>query len=343
MSVFFKRKTNNIETLLRQLVTTASQFGAPAKVHKQAFASLAQQNPNVKGVKPLTIRSDTFTYLLETTSDKLVVKYPCGRESKNLELLKNIPESHAQKFITDDSNWFVKEYIQGKQMNNLLREQQHNMRHFFDIALQQLVRIHCLINDKRLNTSALVPERMESRLQNLLNSDIERTLKALSICNQTKDDWINTIHTLQNQAPKLFSELINPDPTHIVLGHGDYKPDNLIFVNATACYPIDWVYMGKYSCWYDLGYFITIPLDDAQRYEYMDNYVQEMRKLGFLNNLDDKQAKLLYLKGRMCAEVTMAGTNARHVINNRPDINEFVRALDELTRLFSIYQSYGSE
>lgn len=339
---FPRRRETSIQHIAQSILSDSiriySNLGSSPQQHEDVFEKLIQVNSRVKAYKCMRANPRTFTYRVDTDLASMIIKYPGKNEAQKLVVLKNMPEANAPRLLACQDEWMAQQCIAGELMSVLLKQSRSRKADYFDTVLTQLVTIHCLIKNRRINRSKLREERMGNDLFNLVFSALRRIQDAIGAHGGATGQWQRTVDTImQELSAKLFQEVINPDDSYVVLSHGDYKPDNLMIVDETSCYPIDWVYMGKASCWYDLGYFITIPLDYKERAAYLSQYTRQMRTRGWLKSLDDRLASILYLKGRMCAEITMAGANADK-ISQAGNRREFARAMDELTRLLSEYE-----
>lgn len=120
------------------------------------------------------------------------------------------------------------------------------------------------------------------------------------------------------------------------LSQGDFKPDNLLVMESGEICVLDWAGVCKAKPWYDLAYLL-LEIPREQWDEYVQLYLDEMRKVGFLTEVTPKAASPLLVSGTVFQQIARAKANVKYMAT-RDDphhLNEFRAALDGLVSLLA--------
>jgi len=166
--------------------------------------------------------------------------------------------------------------------------------------------------------------------------NIKNTIRNGELGDGNTDNWLRQIELIeQGFKSDLFNAIKKPNEQDFVLSHGDYKPDNLLFVpdgNSWKCHPFDWIYASERPRWYDIASFTEgcserQDLEEIYWKRYYDNLPQSVSK---------NQAENLYCQHRILATLRVASANRE--LKNEQQKLEFSRCLDSLDRLLDKLQ-----
>ncbi len=149
------------------------------------------------------------------------------------------------------------------------------------------------------------------------------------------DLWLEQIREMDQNRGVMFPDIIDPNERDFVLSHGDYKPDNLVFVPQEAslkCHPVDWVYAALRPRWYDIASFTEGCSGNAElENAYKNRYCSQLP-----SKISREQADKSYCQHRSLAALRVANANARLLTEGQR--GEFTRSLDTLGALLEKLQ-----
>ena len=126
--------------------------------------------------------------------------------------------------------------------------------------------------------------------------------------------------------------MVNPDERDLVVGHGDYKPDNLLYTQDSGgvytCHPIDWVYAHIRPRWCDIGFLAECYESSATDRFYFEAYRDAVGADTPIRREED--ARAAYLQGRVWASLRNAGEAPDGKCDALRSFQELGRIRDEL-------------
>lgn len=278
-----------------------------------------------------SVRGQKGKYLIKTYPEKEYTVL----EARNL---RNIaPASlHIPASFGSGHGYLIQSFIQGELFEDtLVRLSPAARRRRYRTAIEELVRIHTSIhrlkNKRWLHNRRFGVPSFRKRLrafQELVSGEgftsyekyagpvprrwrlavarvpVERLVHSLGVCTQS-----------------------------FVMGHGDYKPNNIIFTDdGWFSWTVDWLGMSKAQPWYDLAYLLV---HERAKDTFLSYYLRLMHERGFLRNVSERRARKLFLDGMIFQELQRAKSNATKIHSRRAahHMGEFRSALNGLSKL----------
>jgi len=253
---------------------------------------------------------------VKSGGDEIVVKWwGCGEyhvhEACHLEWL----QSHAEAARAPRLEWqrepvpppggkkwflFAMESVPGQRLDERLNEPGCDAVGLLDIAVDRLANIHGLINSP---PPCLRKVYFGCTLTKRLAGDLRKVVCALPAHKSSLSENLQRIDT-----EAIAVELSKP--AQVVLGHGDYKPNNLMVVREGSdlvVRPIDWVDMGQATPWYDLAYLLKGQTKDQTK-ALTKTYVKKVQAAGMLPCLTEAQAHSGLEWARVAQLITSTGS-----------------------------------
>lgn len=243
---------------------------------------------------------------------------------------------HTPRYFGKHRDYLVEEFVEGKCFQEMLGKLSPvERRGKYRAAIEELVRIHTsgkhLKNKRWLNGVRFGAASFRKRLR-LFQKVVA-------------DEGFSSYARHAGRVPRAWREAVAKLPverlvrdlgvrgSNYVVGHGDYKPNNLIFKRGNERpWVVDWLGMSKAQPWYDLAYLLV---HEPRREEFVRQYLTRMREKGFLRGITERKAEKLFLSGRIFQELQRAKSNAHRIHSSRDShhISEFRAALDGLSKL----------
>ncbi len=258
-------------------------------------------------------------------------------ESRNLKCIDPAITINKPRYFGSYQNYFLEEFIAGDLFEDLLNSQKlttEENRVLFRAAIDELVNIHSaasLIRDRRLLRRPFEPAKLLRTLDDARQQIEQDGFPAYAGRGlEHNPHWIKAL----GQLPvKQVEADLNTSHSYII-GHGDFKPNNLIVTPARRVAVVDWLGLGKAQPWFDLSYLLN-SAPPAERPVHVAYYLEQMENRGLLSGITVSGAQRLLKSGSIYQELVRARSNSRY-IGTRADphhVNEFTAALDGLTRL----------
>ncbi len=286
---------------------------------------ISDRNGKFTAKVKITIRGNLYRIFGKWDKDHNEIE----REKNNLEDLNHFQKINSPKLYDSTENFLLTEWIDGETI------------HKEDYKRLLLAVDHLLV----VQNINLAKTKLNSKLQEKYNvknefvGNLENVEKSINNSELWDDNkichWLKQIQVVKQRiSDGLFNDITDPNNQDFVLSHGDYKPDNLLFVpndNSWKCHPTDWIYASKRPRWYDIASF-TEGCSESQDLE--DRYWKR-----YYNNLPQSvnrdQAESLYYQHKILATLRVASANADLKENQ---INEFSRCLNSLSCLLDKLQ-----
>ncbi len=278
------------------------------------------------------ITHPTATLVLKSYAESKITH----REFGNLLNANSIPGVKTPKCFGYHQDTIVEEYLRGKIFQNIINA--NPRKHLDDLfvrSIENLAEIHSSfskIKDKKAVRNIFdrkrAEERIEESLRMIREEGFESYEKLVGIINPS---WQKALAAVD--VEKLVKNL-GVTSRNFVLGHGDYKPNNLIFTKDGLIYTLDWLNMSKSQPWYDLAYLlVSVPW--KRKEIFVDAYLKNMKKRGFLKNVRGKEAYILFKSGAIFQEIIRARSNSHRMesVKNRHNISQFKAAMDGLCEI----------
>lgn len=205
----------------------------------------------------------------------------------------------------DGKGWLVFEYVQGEICNNRRRIDLH----------KHAVILLAKIQRAEVDDISLFGEDTP-------HTEIRRWHKRLRL-RAIKGYPAQWIEKALNSSRFFYLE--NPSRSDLVLSHGDFKPDNLIYTNCNGvitCYPVDWIYASIRPRWCDIGFLTEDHVSDEVEDFYWQAYWDEIKNDTDLSKEDAKDA---FLQGRLWA--------CMRNVDGTGSLDEIERSIREICRL----------
>ncbi len=280
------------------------------------------------------VRGDARTYLLKSYRERKFGR----QEAKNLQLIKHIQLISKPTYFGSTNGFFVQEYIKGSVFQDRLnKNRKADTSAYFTQAVLELVKIHTAAS------AVKQPTALRSFTEVLLEKRIRQAIRFI------KNIGFPAYHKLSgriNPAWSLALENISIDSLVATLrvngrewflGHGDYKPNNLIFDATGRLWVLDWLGMARAQPWYDLAYLL---LQAKPQEKYLRLYLARMHGAGYLKKVSFASAKKLFKQGVIFQQLIRAKSNAPNIKtgNDRHYIREFKRSMDGLVAVLASAQ-----
>ncbi|MCK5459855.1 phosphotransferase [Candidatus Parcubacteria bacterium] len=281
------------------------------------------------------LKGKKVKYLLKSYNEQKYI----DRETKNLKNINDITIFNKPKYFGKYKNFYIQEYIKGDLFQNLIKKSPNkNLEKYYLSAVENLTIIHTSSNyvkDKRKLNRVFFPAGLKKRLDiafNLIQSFGFIFYK--EAVGEINEKWIKAIKKIKIE--KLINDL-KIEKSDYFLGHGDYKPNNIIFTKDKKIFIIDWLGMSKAQPWYDLAYLLAL-LDLNKRFQFFEIYFNIMREKGYLLKMSKVKAKRLFKSGIIFQEIIRAKSNAHLIKKGKTQkelchIKEFKNALDGLLNI----------
>jgi thiamine kinase-like enzyme len=258
-------------------------------------------------------------------------------ESRNLALIDPVSTINKPRYYGVYENYFLMDYISGSLFQDLLDDGRLTLQEqfkLFRLAVEQLVAIHIsasMLSDRRMLKRPFQPAKLERGLQ----ASIKRIETVGFPAFERRGFKIDSHWRLAlNQFP--YEDVISNlnAARGYVVGHGDFKPNNLIITPDHRLFVIDWLGLGKAQPWYDLAYLLAYS-PERQRLEHAGYYLEQMKNRGYLTGIEAHDAAKLVSLGSIYQELVRARSNERYIgLRKDPHhINEFTAALNGLAQL----------
>ncbi|MGC9603279.1 MAG: aminoglycoside phosphotransferase family protein [Minisyncoccia bacterium] len=283
------------------------------------------------------MKGDARTYLIKDYNER---KFGY-QEIKNLKNIRDIGTFHKPIFVANYKNFFVEEFIKGKIMQDILEKEtnRENVRNLYLKAVDELVKIHTsagFLKNKNDLKNTFKREELKRRI-NLFLFYIENFgfPSYEKYGGKIKREWRRAVEKVPTNIKRMVKHL-GINEKNYLLGHGDYKPNNLILTKNGEIYVIDWLGMAKAQPWYDLAYLLT-RLTGHEKEFFLKEYLEKMHKNGYLKETSLKEAENLLRTGIIYQQLQRAKSNA-HRIKSKRDVHhmrEFSAALDGLVHVIS--------
>lgn len=289
------------------------------------------KHPGKGSIKVFKIKGEDKKYLLKSYPEQKLIE----KETKNLDNINPVKAFNKPQYIGKHENFFIQEFIEGKLLQQLIDKfPEEKLHEYYASAVENLSKIHSSRNylkDKRKLNREFEKNSLRNRLDFILkmieDTGLESYAKATG---KSTLKWNKALRKIN------ISSLVNDlcvEGDNYFLGHGDYKPDNIIFTKDKEVFVIDWISMSKAQPWYDLAYLL-VHLNKKDKLTYLEHYLQKMKENKNLLNLSMKKARKLFSSGIIFQQMIRAKSNS-HQMNSYKDkhhINEFERAMNGLVQ-----------
>ena len=251
---------------------------------------------------------------VKSGGDEIVVKWWGSdeyhvHEARNLEWL----QSHAKAARAPRLVWkcecepvppqggekwflFAMESVPGPRLDKLLDECGCDALQLLRTAVHRLASIHALIGSP---PTELREVYFGCTLARRLAGDLSKIRCHVPAGESSLSQALGSINT-----KTVADELSKSD--QVVIGHGDYKPNNLMVVGEGSdlvVRPIDWVDMGQATPWYDLAYLLSGRPEDQTK-ALTKTYVERVQAAGVLPSLTEEEAHEGLAWGRVAQLIT---------------------------------------
>ena len=281
------------------------------------------------------LKGKKVKYLLKSYNEQKYI----DRETKNLKNINDITIFNKPKYFGKYKNFYIQEYIEGDLFRNLLDSlPDKNLEKYYLSAVKNLVIIHTAsdyVKDKRKLNRMFFSAPLRKQLNNFFNK-IQNVgfISYKDAVGEINEKWIQAMKKVKIE--KLINDL-KVEKSDYFLGHGDYKPNNIIFTKDKKIFVIDWLGMSKAQPWYDLAYLLAL-LDLNKRFQFFEIYFNTMREKGYLLKMTKIKAKKLFKSGIIFQEITRTKSNAHLIEKGKTQkelhhIEEFKNALDGLLNI----------
>ena len=283
-------------------------------------------------IKIFTLKDDSTKYLLKSYTEQ---KYT-DKETKNLDNINSIETFNKPQYFGKYKNFFIQEYINGILFQKLVDKlPSDQLRSYYLGAIKNLATIHFSKNhlkDRRLLCRLFEKKSLEKRLNIALAIIQEIGIPSyLRVTDKSNSKWNKFLKKVNISA--LVNDL-SVQGNNYILGHGDYKPNNIIFTRDKKIFTIDWQGMSKAQPWYDLAYLL-VHLNKTDKFAYLEYYLHTIKEKGNLLNVSMEKAKNLFRSGIIFQQIVRAKSNG-HRIKSKKDkhhISEFEEALNGLVQI----------
>jgi thiamine kinase-like enzyme len=247
------------------------------------------------------------------------------REKDRLKDLNGFREINSPKLYDSTGNFLLTEWIGGERID---KEDYKRLL----LAVDHLLIIQSTdLLKAKLDLDS--PLREEYNVENEFTGNLKNIRKVIEsgkLGDRNTDNWLRQIKVIERGFKSdLFNAIKKPNEQDFVLSHGDYKPDNLLFVpdgNSLKCHPVDWIYASKRPRWYDIASF-TEGCSERQDLEkiywkkYYDNLPQSVSK---------DQSENLYCQHRILATLRVASANSELKDGQKIEFSRCLNSLDSL-------------
>lgn len=267
-------------------------------------------------------------YALKMYQDKKVA----AREMQNHELLSGISKISKPEFLGFGEKMFVMSFAEGEVFQDLI---DHNSKKdYLDLyqkAINEMVLLHTTLpkiqstrNLVRIFYPHILKSRMAKQLTIIQNPKLPMDDLSEDI---SPEAWKGTLKKVPLE--KLYDHLAI-DHTNAVLGHGDYKPSNIITSKKNRVVVIDWRWMPISMPWYDLA-SLLYQVDSEQQSMLIEKYIGLMQDRGWCKNVKLEDALKRFKSGLLYFAITRAASNAFRM--KGADAQNHVYAIQQSRRL----------
>jgi len=287
-------------------------------------ATALKQTALTAGVTVELANRDWVRVLRFPNDQRIVVKWRAPElrhEASHLEWLSKQWATGAPRFVWGrkergpgavEHHLFAMEHIEGVPLHRAVRCEPGRMRELLTLSIGRLAAIHTLIEICVAGELDLRGPYWKEALRDRLSCDFGRVLQRAPACER---------HVGDVKTDRIAREL--SCQTHRVLGHGDYKGNNLMVVDVSGrpgIRPIDWVDMGKAAPWYDLAHllhvFRRVPGGVDLTREAVEAYLQQVQGEGCVCGVQADEALRMLEYGEMARLIT---STASHVCGSDDD------------------------
>ena len=243
------------------------------------------------------------------------------REASKMEALKSFKKINMPKLYGAAKHWLVTEYVNGKTTDHRNREKMLlAVDHLLDIQISD-------ITDLKSNASFQKEASVQRELVQFLDNIKSAIMNSPEYLGEIPGAWVDNLEEIASDSNALVCDITNPDEESLVLSHGDYKPDNLVFAltgeNSWKCYPVDWVYAAIRPRWYDITSLTEGCVDNEGLADlYWNRYCEG------IVSIDRIQAERFYFQHKLLAALRVANANA--TLSDHGKVKEFKRCLNSL-------------
>lgn len=247
---------------------------------------------------------------------RIVVKWrdpELRHEASHLQWLSEHGEARAPRLVWPseqgssadmDYHLFAMEHIQGHPLRKAIRSEPGRVCKLLNRSIDTLAAIHSLIDTYMAGELEARGPYWKESLRNRLRDDLGRVLERAPAC----EGHVREVNTDQIARQLSCQE-------HRVLGHGDYKGNNLLVADVggdSVIRPIDWVDMGKAAPWYDLAHLLHTfrSASEGACREAVGTYLQQVQGHGLVSSVDVDEAFRMLDYGEMARLIT---STASHV------------------------------
>ncbi|MDA3839990.1 MAG: phosphotransferase [Patescibacteria group bacterium] len=289
------------------------------------------KHPGSSSTKVFTIKNSKEKYLLKSYESQ---KHT-NQETKNLFNIELIDVFDKPKYVGRYKKHYIQEYVDGLLFQNLVDKLSSKYLHkHYLMAVENLVLIHSSKNnlkDKRKVSRVFEEKPLERRLNEAIVLIKKIGIPSYKeIVGSSNPKWDNF---LKNVNISNITQSLKISGDNYFLGHGDYKPNNIIFGANKKIFTIDWLGMSKAQPWYDLAYLL-VHLKKTEKDKYLKHYFKKMKEEDLLQNLTIERARRLFKNGIIFQQIIRAESNCYRIKSksDKHHIKEFKEALDELSK-----------
>ena len=284
------------------------------------------KHPVYSTIKIFKLKNSNKKYILKSYKD---IKHT-DKETKNLDNINSAQSFNKPLYFGRYKNHFILEYIEGDLFQNLIENKNKKLDDYYFKCLESLSKIHSsknFLKDKRKLNKQFEENSLEKRLNSALFF-----IKKVGIPSYKNVDnipipkWEKVLNKID---VKDITESLSIKEYYI-LGHGDYKPNNIIIKNDEV-FIIDWFGMSKATPWYDLAYLL-IHLSKREKNKFLKYYINLMHDKNLLLDTSYEKSKKLFRNGIILQQIIRSKSNSDKIKskNNTHHINEFKKAMEGL-------------
>jgi aminoglycoside phosphotransferase (APT) family kinase protein len=306
-------------------------LGKPAQI----TAVRHHQHPGT-GVIDIITTSDGVYVLKTYTQERVESRGSAARlaqiEIRNMELIRSATSFAKPHYYGSYQNSYLQDFVSGTLLVRRLGEVAPAERERYqNQSIDTLVAVHTAVgevSDRRRMRRNFTAASLERMLGKAIARIVEIGIPAYrDKGNTVPKEWVRTLADFP--IGRMVSDLAVTD--EYVLGHGDFKGDNLIVGDDGRLWVIDWLGMSKARPWYDLAYLLVdVPL--AHKWPFVGRYVELMQQRGYLKGQNQAMTKQLFTSGMIYQELVRARSNALFV-RERPDSHHAQQLHAALTSL----------
>lgn len=316
------------------------------KSYKTILGKVLKEKINVRNTEVLQHDGFSDIALVTANNKKFILKSYIEEKNTRIEFrnLSNVnvaAEIKTPKCFGYGENVIVEEYIEGKTFQEIINKNKRKVRRdLFLKTLENLAEIHASFYKVR-NPGAVrnifeekyARKRIATAIRMIRNEGFDSYQR---YAGDVDPSWPKAIGSVN--VDKLIKDLCVRSK-NFVLGHGDYKPNNIIFDRKGRVHTIDWLGMSKSQPWYDLAYLlVSVPWDKKKKF--VDFYLERIKKKGFLTNLSREKAHDLFRSGAIFQQIIRVKSNSHRIKSSKNihNINEFRAALNGLCEILLLHE-----